>query len=324
MPITTRRGSKMDPGAEWATVVSWGAVALPSSRGRAPPHVRLALRKPLVEQPFQRSDVQSLFARTSCVTWAASFAHCRSKSISDRVNIRGVGEVPSFRVSKAIEGVAEVFLPPRFEVRPVLPSEFMESFLRRVQFGRVRLAGQADCADHQTSLLSRPSRAGSPACRPGRRSRPPSRAGVLVPRSRRTRLSGEPAVTVGSGVTDNIGLHDGGVVRDTQAFAQQFPQCPCPTMRGRSARTRPVGLPSTSPVAWEPRPPAAPAPNHNPTARSLPRRSDRSCQSILPRDRTTAYLARRCGRANTYIAFGAPGTRPPPTGMARYCLPSTA
>ncbi len=33
---------------------------------------------------------------------------------------------------------------------------------------------------------------------------------------------------------------------------------------------------------------------------------------------------RRYGRAKTYIAFGAPGTRPPPTGMARYCRPSTA
>ena len=46
--------------------------------------------------------------------------------------------------------------------------------------------------------------------------------------------------------------------------------------------------------------------------------------SVPPCPMRAAYFAIRSGRAKTYIAFGAPGTRPPPTGMARYCRPSTA
>ena len=78
---------------------------------------------------FQVFDLASLFARTSCVTSATSFAHCRSKPISYGVNIRGAGEVPSLRLSKAIEGVAEVFPPPLLEVPAVRLSEFMDRLL---------------------------------------------------------------------------------------------------------------------------------------------------------------------------------------------------
>ena len=65
-------------------------------------------------------------ARTSPATSEASFAHCRSKSVSYRVNIRGVGEVPSLRLSKVIEGVAETVPLPGFEILPLSLSEFME------------------------------------------------------------------------------------------------------------------------------------------------------------------------------------------------------
>ena len=54
------------------------------------------------------------------------FLLCRSKSISYGVNIRGAGEVPSLRLSKAREGVAKVFPPPFLEVRPVSLLEFMQ------------------------------------------------------------------------------------------------------------------------------------------------------------------------------------------------------
>ena len=63
------------------------------------------------------------------MTSATSLAHCRSKSISYGVNIRGAGEVPILRLSKSIEGVAEVFPPPVLEVPAALLSEFMELLL---------------------------------------------------------------------------------------------------------------------------------------------------------------------------------------------------
>ena len=63
------------------------------------------------------------------MTSATSFTHFRSKSISYGVSIRGAGEIPSLRLSKAIEGVAEVFSPPLLEVPPMLLSEFTELLL---------------------------------------------------------------------------------------------------------------------------------------------------------------------------------------------------
>ena len=55
-------------------------------------------------------------ANTSRVTCATSALLSLSKSISDRVSILGAGEVPSFRLSEAIEGVADVLSPPLFKV----------------------------------------------------------------------------------------------------------------------------------------------------------------------------------------------------------------
>ncbi len=55
-------------------------------------------------------------ANTSRVTCATSALLSLSKSISNRVNILGTGEVPSLRLSEAIEGVADVLSPPLFEV----------------------------------------------------------------------------------------------------------------------------------------------------------------------------------------------------------------
>ena len=69
----------------------------------------------------------SLRAKTSCATWAISFLLCRSKWISYRVNIRGVGEVPSIRLSKAVEGVTP-FPRSFFEVWSVSLSDFMALF----------------------------------------------------------------------------------------------------------------------------------------------------------------------------------------------------
>ena len=60
------------------------------------------------------------------MTSAISFKPRRSKSISYRVSIRGAGVIPSLRLSRVIEGVAETASPPRFEVFPVTSTEFME------------------------------------------------------------------------------------------------------------------------------------------------------------------------------------------------------
>ena len=91
---------------------------------------------------LQPIDVLLLFSSASRVAWAISLALCRSKSISDRVNIRGPGEIPSFRLSKAVEGVTELGPPPLLEVPSVLFSELIQLLLGVVQNGRVGLAGQ--------------------------------------------------------------------------------------------------------------------------------------------------------------------------------------
>lgn len=84
--------------------------------------VRIAADKTLL-QSFEES---CLLAKISPATLEASITHSRSKSISDGVSIRGAGEVPSLRLSKSIEGVAEMLPPLLLEVRSVYPSEFME------------------------------------------------------------------------------------------------------------------------------------------------------------------------------------------------------
>ena len=101
-------------------------VALPSAGDRA------HRRQP--SEGLQRVDALPLFPNASRVAWAISLALCRNKSISDRVNIRRTGEIPSFRLSMAVEGVTEAGTPPPFEVPSMLSSEFMQ--LLRVASGK--------------------------------------------------------------------------------------------------------------------------------------------------------------------------------------------
>ena len=68
-------------------------------------------------------------AKVSRLTWAISALLRLSKSISDGVSILGAGEVPSFRLSEAVEGVAEALLPPLFEAVGVSLPEFIELLL---------------------------------------------------------------------------------------------------------------------------------------------------------------------------------------------------
>ena len=132
------------------------AVSLPSTGNRAFGRRRRPVREPVGETLLQVFDVPPLFARTSPATSEASFAHRCSKATSDGVNIRRAGEVPSLRLSKAIEGVAEMFPPPFLEVRAVFPSEFMELFLREIQFCRIWLSGQPGRADDRAALFRDP------------------------------------------------------------------------------------------------------------------------------------------------------------------------
>ena len=93
---------------------------------------------------LQDLDGFRLFSNSARVVCAISLALCRSKSISDRVNIRGAGEVPSFRLSKAVEGVTEGLTPPLVEVSSVLLSELIQLLLSWVQLGRIAYSGQGD------------------------------------------------------------------------------------------------------------------------------------------------------------------------------------
>ncbi len=77
----------------------------------------------------------SLLPVISFVTSATSCAHFRSKPISDAVSIRGAGEIPSLRLSKAIEGVAELPPPPVFKGFSMFRPKLMELPFRRCQLG---------------------------------------------------------------------------------------------------------------------------------------------------------------------------------------------
>ena len=69
-------------------------------------------------------------ANTSRVTCATSALLSLSKSISNRVNTLAAGEVPSLRLSAAIEGVADLLPPPLFEVVSMSVLWFIELLLR--------------------------------------------------------------------------------------------------------------------------------------------------------------------------------------------------
>ena len=117
---------------------------------------RLAVRETLREALLQVSDASFLLARTSSTTWTASLTHCRSKAISDGVNIRGAGEVPSLRLSRVIEGVAENLLAPVLEACAVFLSERMELLLCGVQLCRLEFSRQGDSAHHPATLFLGP------------------------------------------------------------------------------------------------------------------------------------------------------------------------
>ena len=74
----------------------------------------------------QSRDRPSLLAKILSAGLPISRLLDRSKSISDSVNIRGVGDMPSFRVSAAAEGVSDAPLPTLLEGRSVLLSELMK------------------------------------------------------------------------------------------------------------------------------------------------------------------------------------------------------
>jgi hypothetical protein len=66
--------------------------------------------------PMVQADFSS-FAAISCLLR-------RSNAISDGFNIREAGEVPSFRLSKAVEGVTESLLPPLFKFFAMFMPQF--------------------------------------------------------------------------------------------------------------------------------------------------------------------------------------------------------
>ena len=73
-------------------------------------------RKAPLEFSLNLFQALSLRLRTSIVTFDISCALRLNNSSSYSVNTRGAGEVPSFRLSKSIEGVAELVFPPVFKV----------------------------------------------------------------------------------------------------------------------------------------------------------------------------------------------------------------
>ena len=68
---------------------------------------------------YQRSDVSVRFRRASRNDCTISCALRLSKSISLRVNMRGAGHLPSFLLSKAVEGVKELPVSQPCEVSSV-------------------------------------------------------------------------------------------------------------------------------------------------------------------------------------------------------------
>lgn len=70
--------------------------------------------------------MSSLRARASPISRDISRLLDRNKLISDGVNIRGPGEIPSLRMSEAVEGVTEVLLAAISKTGSVLLSELMK------------------------------------------------------------------------------------------------------------------------------------------------------------------------------------------------------
>lgn len=78
----------------------------------------------------------------------------RSNAISDCFNIRGAGEVPSFRLSEAVEGVTEPFLPPLFKFFAMFLPQFFKLRFIQSEFSRMRFASQGDSRQNSPTLDS--------------------------------------------------------------------------------------------------------------------------------------------------------------------------
>ena len=156
---------------------------------------------------LQPIDVLLLSSSASRVAWAISLALCRSKSISDRVNIRGPGEIPSFRLSKAVEGVTELGPPPLLEVPSVLFSELMQLLLGGGSKWPSRACRSTHHADGRSTRSFEPAAHGHSAPLADE----VVHQDVLASANDvafESRLTGKAAVTVGACVGHHIRLHD--------------------------------------------------------------------------------------------------------------------
>ena len=166
----------------------------------------------------------SPLASTSRVTSAISRTLCRSKPTSYGVNIRGAGEVPSLRLSKAIEGVAEVIPPPCFEVRPMPFLEFTYLLPVRAQLGRVGFAGQRNGTDYLAAPVL------DPASQIGQCTALADEVvnhhvfAVPIDVTTKSGLASEASVPIRTRVANDIGLHDGCREGDCKTLAQEFRQ----------------------------------------------------------------------------------------------------
>ena len=171
-------------------------------------------------------------------------------------------------------------------------------------------------------------------------------------------LSSQAAETVRAGVAHDIALHDAVITVHAASLSRQSCQCHRDRIdslvfvgvdadqhgrgipvrsgdqsaygcddclvdqRANEYRRRPCVARLRCPV--QRMPPGAALVGQQDDIGERPPRRPRRLLHRHARNRRGAYRIGCSGRAKTYIAFGAPGTRPPPTGTARYCRPSTA
>ena len=101
-----------------------------------------AVLETLLQFGAQLVQTPSLRLRTSIVTLKIAWALRLNNSFSYSVSIRGAGEAPSFRLSRSIEGVAEVVSPPLFEGLPTGFSQLLQLIIAWCEFSRMVFASQ--------------------------------------------------------------------------------------------------------------------------------------------------------------------------------------
>ena len=148
----------------------------------------------------------------------------RNNSISDASSIRGAGEVPSFRLSEAIEGVTESLPPPLLKAFPMSLSKFMQLRLRWLKFSRIQLTRQRNRTYHLSSLTL------NPAPQIGHRATLANKVVdqkiLVVPLC----LPCEPSLArqateaAGAGVPHNVALDDACFIWQLKMVAQEFRQ----------------------------------------------------------------------------------------------------